>query len=195
MVQGSAVRANQSPAHNPPGTMFSVTRGKSYPLPNPHYHRVLLSDLSTPTPWSGLLDLLNGVPGQGEISGALSFYNPGREVSRPDMRTGSSSHNPTAPAGLRRVEAALSPERYDPLMRPGLICGATDLREHSTYPLSHMALRQEEVARGHPGSWCRLWDKKLGWRQLTEREVGRRHRAASWGRACSQICDTTDTGR
>lgn len=134
MVQGSAVRASQSPGHNPPGTMFSVTRGKSYPLPNPHYPRVLLSDLSTPTPCSGLLDLLNGVPGQGEISGALSFYNPGREASRPDMRTGSSSHNPTAPAGLRRVEAALSPERCDPLMRPGLIRGATDLREHSTYP-------------------------------------------------------------
>lgn len=42
-------------------------------------------------------------------------------MSRPDMRTGSSSQNPIAPAGLRRLEASLSPESHDPIMRPRLI--------------------------------------------------------------------------
>ena len=94
------------------------------------------------------------------------------DVSRPDMRTGSSSQNPIAPVGLRRLEASLSPESHDPIMRPGLIHRADSPKpqtlESATPTPTHIWPRDRrklpEVTREVGGRLgTRSWDGAESW--------------------------------
>lgn len=116
------------------------------------------------------------------MSRALSIYHPGTAgwkcPGQTPVRTGGSYHHPKAPAGLRRVEAGLSPERRDPITRAELVHRAADFREHGTHARAlHMAQRGRKLPEV---------TQEVGGRPRTRRWEGAESRTG--GRQEAQSC-------